>query len=94
MERGIRFIGNGQAPVHKYWESLLQMIREGKTDPLAMLTHRVRIEDLETVYHKFDARADNMQKVFVETRFSAPRAEGTPKLTRYDGKSDGEEGSG
>ena len=83
MERGIRFIGNGQAPVHKYWEQLLQMIREGKTDPLAMLSHRVSIDDLETVYHKFDARADNIQKVFVETKFSAPRAEGTPELTRF-----------
>lgn len=85
MERGIRFIGNGQAPVHKYWEEILQMIRDGKTDPLAMLTHRVRIDDLETVYHKFDARADHMQKVFVETQFSAPRAEGTPELTTYGG---------
>lgn len=83
MERGIRFIGNGQAPVHKYWEQLLQMIREGKTDPLAMLSHRVSIDDLETVYYKYDARADNIQKVFVETKFSAPRAEGTPELTRF-----------
>lgn len=85
MERGIRFIGNGQAPVHKYWAEILQMIRDGTTDPLAMLTHRVSIDDLETVYAKFDARQDGIQKVFVETRFSAPRAEGTPGLTRFGG---------
>jgi threonine dehydrogenase-like Zn-dependent dehydrogenase len=83
MERGIRLIGNGQAPVHKYWEQLLQMIREGKTDPLAMVTHRVSIDDLETIYQKFDARADNIQKIFVETKFSDPRAEGSPELTRF-----------
>lgn len=83
MERGIRLIGNGQAPVHLYWESLLQMIREGKTDPLAMVTHRVRVEEMDEVYRIFDARADNMQKVFVETKFSDKRAEGTPELTTY-----------
>ncbi|KAL2052096.1 hypothetical protein ABVK25_007538 [Lepraria finkii] len=34
MERGIRLIGNGQAPVQLYWEQLLQMIREGQDRPL------------------------------------------------------------
>lgn len=84
MERGIRLIGNGQAPVHLYWQTLLQMIRDGKTDPLAMLSHRVQLDDMEAVYRKFDARADRMQKVFVETRFSDPRAEGTPELVQLE----------
>ena len=50
MERGIRLIGNGQAPVQKYWEELLEMIRSGDLDPLQMVSHRCRIEDMETVY--------------------------------------------
>lgn len=83
MERGIRLIGNGQAPVHKYWESLLQMIQEGKFDPLKMVSHRVRVEDLDKVYYKFEDKADGMQKVFAETRFSAPACEGSPALTKY-----------
>jgi len=83
MERGIRLIGNGQAPVHKYWHELLDMIRKKELDPLVMLSHRVSLEDLDKVYYKFDAREDAMQKVFVETKFSFPRAEGTPQLTRY-----------
>ncbi|KAL1304343.1 hypothetical protein AAFC00_000742 [Neodothiora populina] len=83
MNRGIRFIGNGQAPVHKYWEELLVMIQEGKIDPLKMVSHRVRVEDLETVYHKFDKKEDGMQKVFVETKFSAPPCAGSPSLTKY-----------
>lgn len=34
MEKGVRFIGNGQAPVHKYWEELLyDYIKPGKFDP-------------------------------------------------------------
>lgn len=67
MERGIRLIGNGQAPVHLYWEDLLKMIQEGKIDPTKMLSHRVAIEELDTVYYKFNERAeaDGLQKVFV-----------------------------
>jgi threonine dehydrogenase-like Zn-dependent dehydrogenase len=83
MERGIRLIGNGQAPVHKYWEKLLEMIERGEIDPLNMVTHRVSIDDLEKVYQKFEKKEDGMQKVFVETKFSAPAAAGSPKLTRY-----------
>ena len=83
MERGIRLIGNGQAPVHLYWESLLKMIQDKQIDPLKMVSHRVRIEDLDKVYYKFDDKADGMQKVFVETRFSAPACEGSPELKRY-----------
>ncbi|KAF2268216.1 GroES-like protein [Lojkania enalia] len=83
MERGIRLIGNGQAPVHKYWESLLAMIQEGKIDPLKMVSHRVRLEDLGKVYYKFENKEDEMQKVFVQTRFSQPAAQGSPSLTTY-----------
>jgi threonine dehydrogenase-like Zn-dependent dehydrogenase len=83
MERGIRLIGNGQAPVHKYWGELLEMIKKGQLDPLQMVSHRVRVEDLDKVYYKFEAREDAMQKVFVETRFSFPACAGSPPLTRY-----------
>jgi threonine dehydrogenase-like Zn-dependent dehydrogenase len=83
MQRGIRLIGNGQAPVVKYWEELLKMIQDGKLDPTQMLSHRVRLEDLDKVYYKFDKKEDSMQKVFVETKHSFPRAEGTPELTTY-----------
>ena len=34
MEKGVRFIGNGQAPVHKWWEKILyDLIIPGKFDP-------------------------------------------------------------
>jgi threonine dehydrogenase-like Zn-dependent dehydrogenase len=83
MERGIRFIGNGQAPVHLYWEKLLKMVESGEIDPMQMVSHRVRLEDLEEVYRKFEKKEDGMQKVFVETRFSAPKAADSPSLTTY-----------
>jgi len=81
MERGIRLIGNGQAPVHLYWEDLLKKIEAGEIDPTRMLTHRVRLEDFETLYDKFNRRADGIQKVFVQTKFSGAPAMGTPTLT-------------
>lgn len=34
MEKGVRLIGNGQAPVHLYWEEILNdYIIPGKFDP-------------------------------------------------------------
>lgn len=83
MERGIRLIGNGQAPVHLYWDDLLKKIQTGEIDPLKMVTHRVRVEELDEVYYKFEKKEDYMQKVYVETRFSAPACAGSPTLTRY-----------
>lgn len=83
MERGIRLIGNGQAPVHLYWKELLESIQKGKLDPLQMVSHRVRLEDLVKVYDVFEKKQDGMQKVFVETKFSQPAASGSPALTRY-----------
>ncbi|KAJ4366400.1 hypothetical protein N0V83_008036 [Neocucurbitaria cava] len=83
MERGIRLIGNGQAPVHLYWESLLKMIQEKQIHPMNMVSHRVRLEDLDKVYYKFENKEDGMQKVFAETKWSAPACKGSPPLTRY-----------
>jgi threonine dehydrogenase-like Zn-dependent dehydrogenase len=83
MERGIRLIGNGQAPVHLYWEKLLGMIQSGEIDPLKMVSHRVDVKDLDKVYYKFNEREKGMQKVFVQTKFSAPPCAGSPQLTRY-----------
>lgn len=81
METGIRLIGNGQAPVQKYWKDLLKYIQQDKIQPLHMVTHRFKLEDMETVYDLFNKRDPGMQKVFVQTKFSAPPAPGAPKLT-------------
>ena len=83
MERGIRLIGNGQAPVHLYWEDLLKKIQDGTIEPLRMVSHRVSLDEMEEVYKRYDAREQGMQKVFVETKFSFPPAEGAPELTKY-----------
>jgi len=84
MERGIKLFGNGQAPVHLYWEKLLGMIQSGEIKPLNMVSHRVLIDDLAQVYKKFEAKEDGMQKVFVQTKFSAPALSGSPSLSRFE----------
>jgi len=83
MERGIRLIGNGQAPVHLYWEKLLEMIRKGELEPLHMVSHRVLMEEMDIVYEKFNAREKGMQKVFVQTKFSDPPCSGAPQVTSF-----------
>jgi threonine dehydrogenase-like Zn-dependent dehydrogenase len=76
-------IGNGQAPVHMYWEKLLKMIQSGEIEPLKMVSHRVLIDDLDTVYGMFERKEDGMQKVFVQTKFSDPPCAGSPALKRF-----------
>ena len=83
MQRGIKLFGNGQAPVQRYWNELLEKIEKGEIDPLKMVTHRVQLDDIDKVYSKLDAREDGIQKVFVQTKFSPPPSKGAPSLTTY-----------
>jgi hypothetical protein len=48
-----------------------------------MVTHRVTMEDMAEVYYCFDKKEDGMQKVFCETKFSAPPCAGSPALKRF-----------
>jgi len=85
MEKGVRLIGNGQAPVHLYWREILEdYIKTGKFDPTFIITHRVPIEDMAKLYVAFDKRQAGVEKVFVQTQFSAPPATNCPSLTRVD----------
>ena len=69
MEKGIRFIGNGQAPVHLYWHEILNdYLLTGKIDMRDIVTHRVPIEDFPELYKSFDQRHAGVSKVFVQTQ--------------------------
>jgi len=88
MEKGIRFIGGGQAPVQKYWKTILSdYIQTGKLDHAfkTILTHRCKLEDTPQVYKHFDAK-DNVEmiKPFIQTKFSAEPDPILPFLTRLD----------
>jgi threonine dehydrogenase-like Zn-dependent dehydrogenase len=82
MEMGISLIGGGQAPVQKYWNMLLKdYILTKKFDPTTILTHRFSLDEFGDLYQAFDQKKGGILKVFVETKNSFPRAEGTPHLT-------------
>ena len=59
------------------------MIESGEIEPLKMVSHRLRLEDMATIYAKFEKREDYLQKVFVQTKFSDPPCTGGPSLTTY-----------
>jgi threonine dehydrogenase-like Zn-dependent dehydrogenase len=87
METGIRLIGNGQAPVLKYWHEILdEYIIPGKIDPLMMVSHRISLEEMPELYKRFDERRpeDGLMKVFVSTKFSNPPGPGAPSLTKLE----------
>lgn len=82
MERGVRLIGNGQAPVQMYWDHLLSLIQQDKLDPMEMVTHRIKLEDMDLAYQMFDARQEGVQKIYVQTKFSHSPSKESPVLTK------------
>lgn len=50
--------------------------------PCSVLTHRVPLDDFPALYASFDKRVGGVEKVFVETKFSAPPSVGAPRLSR------------
>ncbi|KAG2044761.1 GroES-like protein [Suillus americanus] len=85
MEKGVRFIGNGQAPVHKCWREILyDYIVTGKFDPKFTISHCVSVERRMPPLTNVQDRTGGVEKVFIETRFSSPPSDGAPKLSRVD----------
>lgn len=80
MEKGITLRGAGQCPVQKYWHDLLKKVQDGTFDPSFAITHRFRIEDTASVYKMMDEHTDGIIKSFIQTKWSAPAAQGTPVL--------------
>ncbi|GAA5972283.1 hypothetical protein JCM11641_002390 [Rhodosporidiobolus odoratus] len=85
MQRGIRFIGNGQAPCHKWMQKIMdEYIATGKVVPRELfVTQRVPLENIAEVYHQMRDRSDKdkIVKTFVATKFSGPPAPGAAQLT-------------
>jgi threonine dehydrogenase-like Zn-dependent dehydrogenase len=72
MEKGLRVIGCGQAPIQRYWNDCLKHIEKGDFDPTVVLTHRFPLDKAEEVYKRFDNKEGGIAKVFLETKFSSP----------------------
>jgi len=78
MQRGIRFIGNGQAPTHKYMQEIMDdYLVTGKVKPTELfVSHRITIDDVANCYYKFDDHDKELRiiKPFVQTKYSTPGA--------------------
>ncbi|GAA6059613.1 hypothetical protein JCM10212_005112 [Sporobolomyces blumeae] len=88
MERGIRLIGNGQAPCHKWMSVVMdEYVATGKVKPTELfVSHRIKIDDIAKCYHLQDEHDETYKilKPFVETRWSNPPSAGAPQLTRLE----------
>ncbi|KAJ6064135.1 hypothetical protein N7499_012815 [Penicillium canescens] len=62
MQTGVHLMGNGQAPVQKYWNHLMHLIQTNEINPLVMVSHRFRLEDMANVYEMFDKREGGIQR--------------------------------
>ncbi|KAF9360833.1 hypothetical protein BGX34_007469 [Mortierella sp. NVP85] len=85
MEKGLRLIGCGQAPIQRHWQKCLEYIANNEFDPTAILTHRFRLEDTVEVYKQFDQKQSGILKVFLETKFSSAPVSYAPKLSSVHG---------
>jgi len=85
MEKGVTLRGTGQAPVQRYWKDLLKKVESGEFDPTIILSHRFSIEEFRELYEAFDKKEMGIMKTFVQTKFSAPPAPGTPALSSFKG---------
>lgn len=84
MEKGMRLIGCGQAPIQRHWETCLDHIHKGEIDPTVILTHRFPLEQTPKVYKRFDKKEAGIVKVFIQTQYSPAPSPGTPKLMDVD----------
>lgn len=84
MEKGIRLIGCGQAPIQRHWETCLEHMHKGEFDPTAILTHRFPLDQTPGVYKRFDKKEAGIIKTFLQTRYSSSPHHGTPKLMNVD----------
>ncbi|BGP36635.1 hypothetical protein JCM10449v2_000536 [Rhodotorula kratochvilovae] len=85
MQRGVRLIGNGQAPTHKYMQRIMDdYLVTGKIKPRELfVTHRIALEQIDKVYYSMRERSaeDKIIKTFISTKFSGPPAPGAVPLT-------------
>jgi len=60
--KGLQLRG-GQCHVHRYMRPLLELVARGAIDPVAIITHRVGLEDAPAAYAAFKHKTDGCVKV-------------------------------
>lgn len=54
--RAVRVLFAGICPVHAWWERALEAVREGRIDPLPVISHTLPLDEAPLGYRLFDAR--------------------------------------
>ena len=54
--RMLTFRFGGICPVHAWWEGALDAVREGKIDPIPLVSHRLSLDEAPKGYELFEAR--------------------------------------
>lgn len=62
--KGLQF-NMGQTHTQRFMAPLLDLILEGKIDPSAIISHRIRIDDGPDAYKNFDSNKEEFRKVVI-----------------------------
>jgi threonine dehydrogenase-like Zn-dependent dehydrogenase len=65
MNKGLTFF-MGQTHVHRYLDTLFNLIKEGAIDPRFVITHRLPLEDAPDAYRAFRDKQDGCIKVVLK----------------------------
>ena len=65
FDKGLRLIG-GQAPVHKYIDELMGLVRENKVFLDDIISHRLPLDKISDAYQIFNNKEDNCMKVVLK----------------------------
>lgn len=65
FDKGLRLIG-GQAPVHRYIDELMTLVKEKKVFLDDIISHRLPLEKISEAYHIFNNKEDNCMKVVLK----------------------------
>jgi threonine dehydrogenase-like Zn-dependent dehydrogenase len=70
-------IRSGQCPCQKYFDYVMEMVRNGTFDPTFMITHRLSsLEEIPKAYEKLHTKKDGYIKVFVTPNGPQPHTSG------------------
>lgn len=65
FDKGLRLVG-GQAPVHKYIDELLGLVRDKKVFLDDIISHRLPLDKISEAYHIFNNKEDKCMKVVLK----------------------------
>jgi alcohol dehydrogenase len=66
--RGLRLSFAGICPVHALWDLAMAAVQQGQVDPLAIISHRLPLEEAPKGYELFDSREATKVLLIPESR--------------------------